>query len=147
VIRARAFLAAYRATCNITRSAQLAGISPRRHYAWLERYPKYKAAFERANVVAASALEDRVKEGAFDGWIEQQSYQGKPMVDEEGKPVGIRRFDLGARQMLLRGAMPEKYGNKVQVSGADGGPIQSKLEVVFVKPHDSPVSGSVPVSL
>jgi hypothetical protein len=110
VIKARAFLAAYRATCNITRSAKLAGISARRHYAWLERYPKYRAAFERAGPMAAEALEDRVKAGAFDGWKEPVFYQGV-------KCGQVTRFDLGGRQMLLRGAMREKYGPRVELSG------------------------------
>jgi hypothetical protein len=107
VIKARAFLAAYRATCNITKSAQLAGISPRRHYVWLEKYPKYAAAFKRAQVVAAGLLESKVIEGAFDGWTEAVYYQGQPCGE-------VQRFDLGGRQMLLRGAMREKYGAHVE---------------------------------
>ena len=108
--RARAFLAAYRRTCNITKSAKLAGVKPRRHYVWLEKSPEYKAAFERAKPIAAQYLEDKAIEGATDGWLEPIFYQGK-------KVGSVRRFDLGGRQFLLRGAMPEKYGPKLQVSG------------------------------
>lgn len=122
--KARAFLAAYRRTCNITRSAELAGIKPRQHYRWLEN-PKYAEAFKRASVVAAQWLEDKAVEGAHDGWEEPVFYQGQPCGT-------VRRFDLGMRQMLLRGAKPEKYRQSTELTGKDGGPIQAKLEIVFV---------------
>ncbi len=129
--RARAFLAAYRRTCNITKSAKLAGIKPRRHYVWLEKSPEYKAAFERAKPIAAQYLEDKAIEGATDGWLEPIFYQGK-------KVGSVRRFDLGGRQFLLRGAMPEKYGSKVEVTGKNGAPLESRVEVVFVTPKPEP---------
>jgi hypothetical protein len=125
VIKARAFLAAYRTNCNITKAAAAAGCSPRRHYVWLEKYPKYAAAFERAQVVAAGFLEAKAVEGAVEGWLEPVFYQGLACG-------AVRRFDLGARQFLLRGAMPEKYGRKVELTGKDGAPIESRLELVFV---------------
>jgi hypothetical protein len=117
VIRAKAFLKAYRATCSVTKSAQIAGINPRRHYTWLEKYPAYRRAFERAKEQAAEALEDRVKEGAFDGWLEPVFYQGVPCG-------AVRRFDLGGRQMLLRGAMPDKYRERLDHH------IEGNLEIV-----------------
>ncbi len=126
-VRMEAFLTAYRATCNITKSAGLAGCDARRHYSWLEKCPSYKAAFEAAKPQAAEALEDRVKEGAFDGWKEPIFFRGAQCGE-------VTRFDLGGRQMLLRGAMREKYGSKVELSGKDGAPIESRVEVVFVNP-------------
>jgi hypothetical protein len=124
VAKARAFLAAYRRTCNLTRSAKLAGISPRRHYVWLAKYPKYAAAFDRAKPIAAQYLEDKAIQGATEGWLEPIFYQGE-------KCGSVRRFDLGGRQFLLRGAKPEKYG-RMEVTGKGGGPIEARLELVFV---------------
>ena len=106
VIKARAFLAAYRATCNVTRSAKAAGIGPRRHYVWLEKYPKYKAAFARAQRVAAGMLKDKAVEGATEGWLEPVFFQGAPCG-------AVRRFDMGMRQVLLRGLLSEEFGAKV----------------------------------
>jgi hypothetical protein len=117
VIRARAFLKAYRVTCSVTKSAQIAGINSRRHYTWLEKYPAYRRAFERAKIQAAEALEDKVKEGAFDGWLEPIFYQGVACG-------AVRRFDLGGRQMLLRGAMPEKYRERIDTR------IEGNLEII-----------------
>lgn len=129
--KARAFLAAYRRTCNITRAAAAAGIGSRQHYRWLERYPKYKAAFERAQVVAGDYLESVAVKRATRGWEEPVFYQGM----ECGR---VRRFDGGLLQFLLRGAKPEKYKQSAELTGPGGGPIQAKLEVEFVgpKPED-----------
>jgi hypothetical protein len=125
VAKARAFLAAYRKTCNITESARAAGVGSRQHYRWLEKYPKYKAAFECAQVIAADYLESVAIERASIGWEEPVFYQGA----ECGR---VRRFDGGLMQFLLRGAKPEKYKQSTELTGAGGGPIQAKLEVVFV---------------
>jgi hypothetical protein len=146
VARAKAFLAAYRRTCNITASATAAGIQPRQHYRWLEKYPKYKAAFERAQIVAAGFLEACAIQRATIGWEEPVFYQGE-LVREKiysrngkkfigyGKPLTITRFDGGLMQFLLRGALPEKYNRTaIEHSGPGGKPIDSKLEIVFVKP-------------
>jgi hypothetical protein len=122
--RARAFLAAYRRTCNITSSAKAAGINPRQHYRWLEKYPKYAAAFESAQRVAADYLESVAIKRATTGWEEPVFYQG----EECGR---VRRFDGGLMQFLLRGAKPEKYRQSAEVTGPGGGPIQATLEIVF----------------
>ena len=47
---------------------------------------------------------------ATEGFREPVFYQGKLCG-------WVRRFDGGLAQFLLRGAMPEKYGTKTQVSG------------------------------
>ena len=132
VAKARAFLAAYRRTCNITKSAKLAGIEPRQHYRWLEMYPKYGPAFERAKRIAAQYLEDVAIAGATEGWLEPVFFQGQPCG-------AIRKYDLGGRQFLLRGAMPEKYGAKVELSGKDGGAIAQRVEVVFMSGDQVPL--------
>jgi hypothetical protein len=138
VIRARAFLAAYRESCNITKSAKAAGVGVRQHYRWLEKYPKYRAAFERAQVVAAQWLEDKAVEGATDGWLEPVFYQGMPVG-------AVRRFDLSMRQFLLRGAKPDKYRQSAELTGPGGGPIEAKLEVVFVgSPKAEPTPAPAP---
>jgi hypothetical protein len=125
VAKARAFLAAFRATANVTKSAKAAGVDPRSHYRWLVEYPKYQEAFARAERVAAQFLLDRTIEGCTDGWLEVVYYQGVAVG-------AVRRFDLGGRQFLLRGLMPERFGAKVEHTGPGGGALQSRVEVVFV---------------
>jgi hypothetical protein len=127
VARANAFLAAYRKTANLTASARAAGISVRAHYHWLVQYPKYQAAFERSHLVAKHFLKDKAIEYATVGHLEPVFFQGQPCG-------AIRRHDSGLHQMLLRGAFPEEFGRKIELSGKDGGAIQSRLEVSFVEP-------------
>jgi hypothetical protein len=45
----------------------------------------------------------------------------------------VKRRDSGLHQMLLRGAFPEEFGKKLEVTGKDGAAIDTRLEVVFVK--------------
>ena len=106
VVKAAAFLAAYQTCCSVTKAARAAGIDPRRHYAWLEKYPKYKAEFEKAKPIAAQWLKDKAIEGATDGWEEPIFYQGVQCGT-------VTRFDLGMRQFLLRGILAEEFGAKV----------------------------------
>ena len=127
VARARAFLAAFRETCNVTRSAHAAGIKPRQHYRWLKLYPKYAAAFERAKPIAAAYLESVVIQRVTKGWLEPIMYQGTVAGH-------VRRFDHGNAMALLRAHMPEKYKASTEVSGPNGGPIETRMEIVFVRP-------------
>jgi hypothetical protein len=128
--RARAFLAAYRGTCNITESAVAAGINPRQHYRWLAKYPKYAEAFRRAQVVAADHLESIAVERAANGWEEPVFYQG-------AECGAVRRFDSGLLQFLLRGARPEKYKNSAELTGKDGAPLATTLKFIIVD-NDTP---------
>jgi hypothetical protein len=131
VVKAAAFLAAYMSCCSVTEAARAAGIDPRRHYAWLEKYPKYKAEFEKAKPIAAQWLKDKAVEFAINGWKEPVIYQGKLCYDEDGNQIFIHRRDSGLHQQLNRALLPE-FAAKVEHSGPDGGPIQSTVEVIFV---------------
>lgn len=93
----------------------------------MEKYPQYAEAFARAQIVAADFLESVAVKRATVGWQEPVFYQGKLCGT-------VRRFDGGLTQFLLRGAKPEKYRDRSEVTGPGGGPIQATLEVVFVTP-------------
>lgn len=67
---------------------------------------------------------------ASEGWLEPVYYQGVVCGH-------VRRFSDGLMQFLLRGLLPDKYGNKTEISGPQGAPMQAKIEVVFVKPGDT----------
>jgi len=105
-IRAKAFLEAFTQTCNLTQAARVAGIGVRQHYRWLEN-EAYRAKFEQAKVLASQCLEDRIIEGALDGWDEPVYYKGQLCGT-------VRRFDLARREILLRAHNPAKYGAKVE---------------------------------
>jgi len=126
VAKARAFLAAYRKSANLTASARAAQIGVRNHYRWIEEYPAYAEAFTRAHLVARQFLKDKAIEFSTVGWTEPVFYQGVLCGH-------VKRRDSGLHQMLLRGAFPEEFGKKLEVTGKDGAAIDTRLEVVFVK--------------
>jgi hypothetical protein len=53
-----AFLAAYAATCTVTKAAEAAQIHRDTHYTWLKSDPEYKAKFAQVQEHVAQALED-----------------------------------------------------------------------------------------
>lgn len=118
-VNADAFLAAYRATANVTEAAKAVNIDRRLHYRWLAS-AGYKKAFEEAQIEAAQILEDEAVRRAKDGTLEPVFYQGM-------KCGVIRRYSDGLMQFLLRGFNPRKYGHKTELTGPDGGPVQISI--------------------
>lgn len=158
--RQRAFLAAYCATASITKAAAAAKIDRGQHYEWLRGGTTYPEMFEDAQEVAAQTLEDEAVRRAHEGIDEPLVYQGeftypeRVVLDENGdpsiseltgkprterdpdaRPLAIRKYSDTLLQFLLKGFRSEKYRDRgaVELTGKDGGAIETKLEVVFVK--------------
>src|SRR5215831_1440150 len=74
------------------------------------------------------------------GWEEDVFYQG-------AKCGTVTRYDSGLMQLLLKGFLPEKYGNKTEISGPQGAPVQARIEIVFVRPGDVTGSGGTDAGL
>jgi hypothetical protein len=121
------FLQAYSDTANVVRAAKLARIHRSIHYRWLE-HAGYAKAFDARRRQAADYLEGEAVVRASEGWLEPVYYQG-------AKCGSVRRYSDGLMMLLLRGMLPEKYGNKTEITGPQGTPMQAKIEVVFVKPQ------------
>jgi hypothetical protein len=138
--KVRAFLAAIARLPNVSWAAKAAGIRREQHYKRLKIDPAYKAAFEFAWAMGCGYLEDLTIAQSTDGIREPVFWQGEQVGE-------IVRYPW--REFLLRGAMPEKYRDRHEHSGPNGGPIEAKLEVVFVTPdkHGDRVSGEAPVSV
>lgn len=112
-----AFLAAYRETGTVKAAAKAAGIDRRTHYRWLED-PAYAESFEDARQEAGEALEDEARRRAIQGVEEPVFYQGEV--------VGFRRrYSDTMLIFLMKGNLPEKYGERVQQSpqSDSSGPI------------------------
>ncbi len=127
----RAFLAAFAECASITKAAKAAGVNRRAHYDWMEADKSYPERFEVAQEQAASWLEDEATKRAVEGVTQVERYQGKP--------VGTRRiYSDGLMMFLLRGLMPAKYRQGIELTGQGGGPVQSEHRIVFVKPGELP---------
>lgn len=138
--KTRAFLAAIAKMPNVSWAAKAAKIRRELHYRRLKTDPAYEAAFEEAWAMGCGYLEDLAMTRAVDGVEEPVFWQG-----EECGTI-TRYYHM---EFLLRGAMPEKYRERVEHSGVNGKPIEAKLEVVFVTPakHADRVPGETPVSV
>jgi len=119
-----AFLAAYATTGNISRAAEIAEISRKSHYRWLED-ESYVSAFDDAHEQACDSLEQEARRRAAEGVEEPVFYQGK----EVGT---VRRYSDTLLIFLLKGAMPEKYKDRVEQhikgKGILGGLSDEELE-------------------
>ncbi len=128
VKRANKLLQAYAETCNILEACRRAKVHRSTHYRWLQKYPRYAAAFEKRKLAGAEYLESVAVVRAAKGYLEPVLYQGQVATH-------VRRFSDGLMMFLLRGMMPEKYGvQRQEISGPQGTPVQARIEVVFVRP-------------
>jgi hypothetical protein len=124
--RHKAFIAAFKTAASITEAAKAIGVDRAAHYDWLRDVAGYKEAFEAAKEEAAQTLEDEAVRRAMKGTTEAIYYQGKA--------VGARRVYSDALMMfLLRGMRPEKYRQGFEISGPNGGALETALTVTFVK--------------
>jgi hypothetical protein len=124
-INARAFLAAYKLTGDITAAAAAAKIDKGNHYRWLKQSEKYRADFAQARIEAGDLIEAGAIRRTREGTLEPVFYQGL-------KVGAIRRWPEGLTMFLLRGLKPEVYGQKTQITGADGGPLEASMQVRFI---------------
>lgn len=124
-----AFLAAYAELGTITHAAERVNVERRTVYRWRDKDPTFAAALETASEVAAERLEQEARRRAVEG-VEKPVYQG-------GKLVGsVREYSDTLLIFLLKGAMPDKYRDRVssEISGHGGGPLQVVVE--FAKPQE-----------
>jgi len=121
--RIRAFLAAYRLTCSITKAAKAAGVRREAHYRLMERSPDYKVAFNEATVIAADALEDEALRRGREGLLKPKFYHGelvmvpKNPADPECKvfvPYLEREYSDQLLITVLKAKKPEQYRDRVE---------------------------------
>lgn len=106
-VKATAFLAAYAITGTITGAAEAAKIGDRSHYLWMTKHPEYKEAFESARQAFCESLEGEARRRAYEGVDEPVFHQGE-LVGHK------RRYSDTLLIFLMKGNMPDKYGDKVQ---------------------------------
>ncbi len=109
--RQKAFLEEYKQCATVTHAAKIALIARQRHYKWLDSDPAYAKAFEEAKIAATDALIAEARRRAT-GFDEPVYYQGEVV----GK---IRKHSDSLLIFLMKGALPEVYRERYEVSGGD----------------------------
>ncbi len=126
----RAFLGAFCATGNVSRAAELAGITRRTHRNWLEADKVYQAAFADATEEAADRLELEATRRAHDGLIRYKFHSKSGRVLRHPvtkKPYFEHEYSDTLLIFLLKGLRPEKFREKFEHTGAGGGPIETRV--------------------
>ena len=123
--RVRAFLAAYRITCSITKAAEAAGIRREAHYRLKERSAEYALAFQEARRDGGDYLEDEAARLALEGERQLVIYHGGLVMvpadvtrlpGDDNPMVPLTRHKKSERmlELLLKARKPNEYRERVE---------------------------------
>ena len=108
----RAVLAAFQETGDVRLACKLAEVGRSSHYRWLKVDSAYRAAMERARIMAGDILEAEAHRRAVEG-VEE------PVGWYKGQAGGtVRRYSDVLLMFLLKGVLPERYKDRVEVGGS-----------------------------
>lgn len=120
-----AFLKAYARHGTVTHASRDAGVHVSYHYNWLEIDPEYPAKFKFAHQEAVEALELEARRRAIEGVEEPTGWY-------KGEPGGfVKRYSDTLLIFLLKGALPDKYKDRHEHTGKNGGPIEVQSTVTI----------------
>jgi hypothetical protein len=110
--RQDAFLKEFKICATVTHAAKLANIGRQTHYDWLRKDEEYQVAFAEAEIAATDALVAEARRRATEG-VEEPVYY-------KGEVVGtIQKYSDTLLIFLLKGALPEIYRERYEISGGD----------------------------
>jgi hypothetical protein len=105
-------------------------------FKWLSENKYFSEQYARAREAQADKMADEILSIADDGL--NDTY-----LDEDGNKrtdhdvIARSRLRVDARKWLASKMAPKKYGDKVEqtVQGPDGGPVQTSIQISFIKPN------------
>jgi len=110
--RQDAFLKEFKLCATVTHAVRAAGIGRQTHYDWLRKDEEYQVAFAEAEIAATDALVAEARRRATEG-VEEPVYY-------KGEVVGtIQKYSDTLLIFLLKGALPEVYRERYEISGGD----------------------------
>lgn len=96
-------------------------------FRWLAAREDFATQYAHARDAQADALVDEMLDIADDGsndWMEQRGRDGEVTGwKENGESLKRSALRLSTRQWIAEKLKPKKYGNKVALTDADGGPL------------------------
>lgn len=116
------FIGALRENGNISRSAQMAGVSRTEVYNERAEQPSFAARWDDAVEIACDLMEEEARRRAYFGTRKPVYHQG--VVCGE-----IQEYSDTLMIFLLKGARPQKFRENVrqEITGAGGGPVQMQV--------------------
>lgn len=151
------FLEHLRRSANMAESCRAVGASYSAMHALKARDPDFAAAVDEALEEAYDYLEAEARRRAFEGVEEPVTHQGRltyrleryinedgqeryrEVLDDNGQPVPltIRKYSDSLAQFLLKGYRRKKFGDKTEVTGANGAPIGPQIVIATGVPQDT----------
>jgi hypothetical protein len=98
----------------------------------------FHASYARAREIGYQAMADEIIEIADDAsndWMERQNRDGKERLVLNSEHVQRSKLRITARQWLLAKALPKLYGDKVEHTGPEGGPLVVNIVRYADDPH------------
>lgn len=111
------FLAQLAATGNVSIAAEKADIDRTHTYNWRYKHDDFAAQWDEAMQVAIDALEAEARRRAVEGVDEPVYYKGE-LIDT------IKKYSDNLLVTLLKAHRPEKFRERFEHTGADGGPLR-----------------------
>lgn len=124
---------------TIRRIAEKEGMpSDRTIFRWLEAYESFRQQYARAKEQQADLLVEEMLQIADDGSLdveEREDRHGRVYEATNADVVQRSKLMIDTRKWLAGKLRPKKYGDKtlMEVTGNDGGPIVSSIDVNFVR--------------
>jgi transposase InsO family protein len=106
--RRERFLKVLADTGNVTAAVAAAGTSRTRVYELRKTDPAFAASWEEAEEIVADALEAEVRRRAVEGVEEPLVSAGRIVRDDNGQPIGVRRYSDKLLLELLKKRRPPR---------------------------------------
>lgn len=107
-------------------------------FRWIEKNELFRKQYTRAREALIEHWADEILEVSDDGsndWMTRRREDGEVIETVNHEHIARSKLRVDSRKWLMSKLAPKKYGDKVQqeVSGPDGGPIPTQINVNFVK--------------
>lgn len=123
-------------TANVRVACLAAKVDSSTVYRWAEHDPEFSLRFQQANKEANWLLFGEAWHRALKGEEEYVVSAGKIVLDPDGKPLKTHKKSDRLLELLLKARLPEfREKQQVELTGRDGGPIDTNHRVVFVVPQ------------
>ena len=113
------FLDALAQTGNVTWAAAAIGMTRAAALGLRAGDESLARQWDDALEIAADALEAEARRRALEGWLEPVYYQGQRVGE-------VRKYSDRMLELLLKAQRPEKFKDRREHTGADGGPIRTE---------------------
>ena len=94
---------------------------------WLATNDEFHDQYARAHEVKAMMMEDEILDIVDDSrndWVEREGKDGEPVIVLNDEAIQRSRVRVEARKWLMGKAAPKRYGDRVALTGKDGGPLE-----------------------